>query len=346
MNRGAVLAVMAIGTMLTVGAVAPGIAPVVVATPDSGSMVPTAGTDSLVLVVDTEPTVGDIALFETPTRDRAVLHRLVDRTPEGDAFVTKGDANAATDQTAGDPPVSPDQVYGTVPTILGQPIVIPYAGLVLTNPVFAFGVWALLGMSLLYTTTGGRAVRETVASVPVRVHVAVVAVAIVVVVPVVSVAAPASASAEILTTTTANDDDAAIVQPGEVGERTIAVSSPVTWGLQTTAEVEGDLRIESVERDADGMQRVTIVNEPVDEPQVHRGTVTVYSFPATLPQPVLADLVDVHPFLAGVASALPIGGTVLVVALLFIDPRLPLRASRSAIQRRRRRKREDTPHID
>lgn len=346
MNRGAVFAVMALGIVLTLGAVAPGVAPVVVATPDSGSMVPTAGTHSLVVLLDTEPTVGEIALFETPTRDRAVLHRLVDRTPEGDAFVTKGDANAATDQAAGDPPVSPDQVYGTVPTLLGQPLVIPYAGLVLTNPVFAFGIWALLGMSLLYTTTGGQVVRETVASVPVRVHVVVLAVAIMVVIPVVSVAAPASVEAEILTTTTATEENPAIVQPGEVGERTIEVSSPVIWGLQTTAEVEGDLRIRSVEPGDGGTRKVTVVNEPADGPRVHRGTVTVYSFPATLPEPVLAELVDVHPVLAGFASALPIGGTVLVGALLFIDPRLPLRASRKAIQRRRRRKRTDTPHLD
>jgi signal peptidase len=346
MNRGAVLAVMALGMVLTLGAVAPGIAPVVVATPDSGSMVPTAETDSLVLVLDTEPTVGDIALFETPTRERAVLHRLVDRTPEGDAFMTQGDANAVSDQAAGDPPVSPDQVYGTVPTIAGHPVVVPYAGQVLTNPVFAFGIWALLGASLLYTTTGGQAVRETVAAVPVRVHVVVLAIAIMIVIPVVSVAAPASVQAEILTTTTATGENPAIVQPGEVGETTIRVSSPVIWGLQTTPEVEGDLDIQSVAPGEDGTRRVTVVNEPSETPQVHRGTITVYSFPATLPKPVLAALVDVHPFVAGFASALPIGGTVLVGAVLFIDPKLPLRASRTAIQRRRRQKRNNTPRVE
>mgnify|MGYP006281802583 len=346
MNRGAVLAVMALGMVLTLGAVAPGIAPVVVATPDSGSMVPTAETHSLVVVLDTEPTVGEIALFETPTRDRAVLHRLVDRTADGEAFVTQGDANAATDQEAGDPPVPPSQVYGTVPTLLGQPLVIPYAGLVLTNPVFAFGVWALLGASLLYTTTGGQAVRETVASVPVRVHVVVLAVAIMVVVPAATVAAPASVDAEILTTTTATGENPGIVAPGEVGERTIEVSSPVIWGLETVAETEGDLHIRDVATAGGGTRQVTVANEPVETPQVQRGTITVYSFPATLPKPVLAALVDVHPFVAGFAAALPIGGTVLVAALLFIDPRLPLRASRNAIQRRRRRGRTDAPHLD
>ena len=345
MNRGAVLVVMALGMVLTLGAVAPGIAPVVVATPDSGSMAPTAETDSLVLVLDTEPTVGDIALFETPTRDRAVLHRLVDQTPEGE-FITQGDANAASDQAAGDPPVSPDQVYGTVPTIAGHPVVVPYAGLVLTNPVFAFGVWALLGASLLYTTTSGQVVRETVAAAPVRVHVVTLAIAIMIVIPAVAVAAPASVQAEILTTTTATGENAGIVQPGDVGERTIAVSSPVIWGLQTTPEVEGDLVIQSVGPGEDGTRQVTVVNEPSETPQVHRGTITVYSFPATLPKPVLAALVDVHPFVAGFASALPIGGTVLVGALLFIDPKLPLRASRKAIQRRRRHKRNNTPRVE
>jgi signal peptidase len=346
MNRGAVLAVVALGLVLTLGAIAPGVAPVVVATPDSGSMVPTAQTHSLVVVVDTEPSVGDVALFETPTRDQAVLHRLVDRTPEGDAFITKGDANAATDQAAGDPPVSPDQVYGTVPTLFGHPLVVPYAGLILTNPVVGFGAWALLGASLLYTTTGGQAVRETVASVPVRVHVVVLAVAIMVVIPVAAVVAPASVTAEVVTTTTASGENPAVVQPGEVGERTIRISSPVIWGLQTTAEAEGDLRIRSVEATGGGTRTVTVVNEPTAEPGVQRGTITVYSFPATLPKPVLDALVDVHPVVAGFASALPIGGSVLVAAMLFIDPRLPLRASRTAIQRRRRRTHADTTHFD
>lgn len=347
MNRGVVLAVMAMGVVLTLGAIAPGMAPVVVATPDSGSMTPTAETHSLVLVLDTEPSVGEIALFETPSQDSPVLHRLVGTTDDGEVFLTQGDANAFTDQEAGDPPVPPGDVYGTVPTIGGHPAVIPYVGIVLTNPIVGLGIWALLGASLLYTTTGGTVVRETVASVPLRVHVVVLAVALVVILPVVSVGTAATVETEILTTTTAPEDADHLVQPGEVGERTIVVSSPVIWGVATTAQVEGDLRIDRVEPGPEsGTRAVTVVNEPSETAGAHTGTITVYSYPAILPNAVLSELSTIHPLLAGFATSIPIGTAMILLTIALVDPKLPLRASKDAIQRRRRTEKQNRPHVD
>jgi signal peptidase len=345
MNRGAVLAVLALGVLLTLGAVAPGIAPVVLTSPDSASMTPTAEPHSLVIVLDSDPSVGEIALFETPTRNAPVLHRLVGTTEGGDAFLTQGDANDFTDQEAGDPPIPASDVYGTVPTIAGHPLVVPYAGIVLTNPVVGFGIWALLGASLLYTTTGGRRVRETVAGAPVRLHVVAIAIAVLVLLPVVSLGTAATVHTEILTTTTAPEETPYLVQPGEAGERTIRVSSPVGWGIETTTQIDGALRIESIERSPEsGSQLVTVVNDPRPTPGVQSGSVTVYSYPAVLPQSVLSDLANVHPLLAGFASAVPIAGGMILLAFALFDPKLPLRASRNAIQRRRRT--DTNRHVD
>jgi signal peptidase I len=345
MNRWAVLAVTLLGIVLTVGAIAPGLAPVVVTSPTSASMTPTAPPHSLVIVTDAEPTVGDIALFETPSRTDAVLHRIVDTAGDSETFVTQGDANQLTDQEAGDPPIPKSDVYGTVPTIAGHPLVVPYAGIVLTNPVVGFGIWALLGASLLYTTTGGRRVRETVAGAPVRLHVVAIAVAVLVLLPVVSLGTAATVHTEILTTTTAPEETPYLVQPGEAGERTIRVSSPVGWGIETTTQVDGDLRIDSIEQSPEtGSQLVTVVNDPRSTPGVQSGSVTVYSYPAVLPQSVLSDLASVHPLLAGFVSAVPIAGGMILLAFAAFDPKLPLRASRNAIQRRRRT--ETRQHVD
>lgn len=344
------LALVGIGILvavLTLGSIAPGLAPVIVTSPVSGSMSPTAETHSLVILTDTNPAVGDIAMFQTPSRETPVLHRLVSTTADSETFLTRGDANPFTDQETGDPPVPRSLIYGTVPTIAGNPLIIPYAGIVLTNPVVRFGVWILLGLSLLYSTSGGQTIRETVATVPVRMHFIGLAFLIMLLLPAVTILSPATVTTEILTTTTAPEDTPHLVRPGEIGERTVDVASPVIWGLRTVPYVDGDLRLESVERlPDDGRQRITVVNEPSDVPKVHKGTVTVYSYPAILPSSWFLALADIHPALAAFAASLPLGSAVVVFALLFIDPHRPLRASKQAIYARRRDDRSEKKYVE
>jgi signal peptidase len=338
MHRWGFAILLAIAGLLTLSAVAPAAAPIAVTTPATGSMHPTAPTDSLVLVVDTEPQVGEIALFESNEYDRPVLHRLVARTEDGTAFVTQGDANDRTDQETGSPAVTPDQIYGTVPTIAGHPIVIPLLGRLVTNPVLFAGVWGVLGLSLLYSTTGGETVRETVASVPLRVHVVVLGVVIAVALPTAVLWAPAIADAHILTTTTAPADDPSLVRPGETGRRTVVVSSPVMWSLHQTVHVSGDLHLEATEANpgSDAMV-VTVANEPAKEPTVHRGTITVYSYPAVLPAGAIAALAAIHPAVAAFATAIVLGGAVVLLGFVLIDPGRTVRASRKTIRRGRHR---------
>ena len=338
MRRWGLGILVAIAGILAMSALAPAASPILLTSPATGSMQPTAPTDSLVLVVDAEPAVGDIALFESPESDRPVLHRIVGTTGDGDAFRTQGDANQYPDQRTGAPPVTDDEIYGTVPTILGQPLVIPHLGRLVTNPVLFAGIWALLGLSLLYSTTGGETIRETVASVPLRVHVVVLGVVIAVALPIAVLGAPATADTHILTTATAPAEDPSLVRSGETGHRTVVVSSPVSWFLHHSAHVSGDLHVTATEpRSGSDAMAVTVANEPATAPAVHRGTVTVYSYPAVLPAGAISALAALHPAVAALATATVLGGGIVLLGFVLIDPRRTVRASRSAIRRGRRR---------
>jgi signal peptidase len=326
--------------LLALSAVAPAAAPVVVTSPATGSMQPTAPTDSLVVVVDTEPEVGEIALFESPEADRPVLHRIVGTTDDG-RFLTQGDANEGTDQRAGAPPVATDDVYGTVPAPFGHPFVIPYLGRLVTNPVLFGGIWGLVGLSLLYSTTGGETIRETVAAVPLRIHVVTLGLVVLVVLPAAVLWAPATSSTYILTTATAPADDPSLVRPGETGHRTVVVSSPVMRGLHNSVHVSGELHVTATDpRPASDSVGVTVANRPASEPTVHRGTVTVYSYPAVLPASVVATLAAVHPGVAAFATATVLGGGIILLGFVVIDPGRTVRASRKTIRRGRRRVRK------
>jgi signal peptidase len=69
----------------------------------SGSMAPAIGTGDIVVskvIRPSEASVGDVVTFRDPTREsELVTHRVVDKQDQGGAiaFVTKGDANGATE---------------------------------------------------------------------------------------------------------------------------------------------------------------------------------------------------------------------------------------------------------
>ena len=108
--------------------------PVMVGVVDSGSMSPTLGTgDGFVSVpreVGGELGPGAIVVFRAESLHGGglVTHRIVGETAEG--YVTKGDANAFTDQATDEPPVPDSRVVAVVPQVAGQPLVIPGLGVV------------------------------------------------------------------------------------------------------------------------------------------------------------------------------------------------------------------------
>ena len=87
--------------------------------------------------------VGSVVVFEDPSRDGLLTHRLVGVTLDG-TYVTRGDANAATDST----PLAPEAVRG-----VGR-LLVPSVGLPLVwvdeGAWLPFGLWAVLTLVALW----------------------------------------------------------------------------------------------------------------------------------------------------------------------------------------------------
>lgn len=84
-----------------------------------------------------EPAAGDIIVYDSVLQGGALaVHRVVGGSPHG--YETRGDANAVTDQDAGEPLVTPDRIRGRVATHGGDPLVVPRLGLLLLEARVAY----------------------------------------------------------------------------------------------------------------------------------------------------------------------------------------------------------------
>lgn len=106
--------------------------PVLVSYVETGSMEPTLSPGDGFLVVP--PSIaggaeaGDVVIFRAERLRGGGLttHRIVDETEQG--YITKGDANAATDQAGLEPPVQPPQIVAEAVVIRDQVVVLPHVG--------------------------------------------------------------------------------------------------------------------------------------------------------------------------------------------------------------------------
>lgn len=323
------------GVLLVFGAIAPGLSPVTVTTPVSESMEPTAPTHSLVVIVSTTADPGDIILFDSAQQEKPVLHRIVGVSDTDDGYITQGDANKVPDQDLGMDSVSDKQINGVVPTIAGHPIIIPHAGSVLTNPVVLLGTWALLALSLLYTTKVGKITRGAATTIPIRKYAVVLAVLIMVGTPIATAVFAVPAQTEIVTSTTASAASSDIAEPGGVSERTVTVSSPFFAVLRTTATLEGDLVLQTAENSfGEQTAEISVRNQPSDVPTIHKGTIKIYSYPAVLPTSISSPIVAIHPIAASFANSFIIGVAVIIVGLAF-DKRKIVRSSHRKLRQHR-----------
>lgn len=109
--------------------------PLLLAFVETGSMRPTITTGDGFLTVPPvmagEIGAGDIIIYRAEEIGGGGLttHRVVDVTDEG--FITAGDANAFTDQAAGEPVVTRDAVVAVVVQVAGHPVVVPGLGTVI-----------------------------------------------------------------------------------------------------------------------------------------------------------------------------------------------------------------------
>jgi signal peptidase I len=299
-----------LGGVLLFGVIAPGAAPISVTSPVSDSMEPIAPQHSLVVVTNGNVDVGDIVLYESAQRDAPVLHRAIGETDTG--YITQGDANDLSDQALGNDPVTESQIDGVVPTVAGHPVILPYVGGVLTNPVVLVGSWGLFVISLLYTTRVGKITRGGITAIPIRKYGIAFAVILIVGLPVATAVFAIPVQADIVTSTTASPSSSNIAAPGEVSERTVTVSSPLFVVLQPAVIVEGDVTLQDTDNQfGEQSMQITIQNNPSEEPMIHEGSLRVYTYPSVFPGVVMNPVEAIHPVVASFVNALVIGGMIL-----------------------------------
>jgi signal peptidase len=134
--------------------------PVLLAFVETGSMAPTLEPGDGFIAIPTAVAgpveVGDVVTFRAETLNGGSIttHRVVGETSDG--FITKGDANAVTDQDGAEPPVTRDRIVAKALQIGGTVVVIPSVGVLVTGVngallafqqrlAILFGTRALLG---------------------------------------------------------------------------------------------------------------------------------------------------------------------------------------------------------
>lgn len=131
-GRVGVLVVLVAAAAVVVGALFG--QPLLVGFVDSGSMQPVLSPGDGFVVLPAalagDVEAGDVVVYDAERLHGGglVTHRVVDVTPRG--FVTRGDANPATDQESGEPPVKRAQVVGVALQVGGRLLSIPHLGAV------------------------------------------------------------------------------------------------------------------------------------------------------------------------------------------------------------------------
>lgn len=336
------------------GAIAPGLSPVSVVSPTSGSMEPTVPQHSVVIVTDTAPAVDDIALYDSPTRPQPVLHRIVDVQPAQSAvsdsssrsqqFVTKGDANSQPDQASGSPAVTPSQIRGTVVTIGSVPLVIPYLGIPLSNPVFIITLWALLVVTTVQRSASGQTAHRLSSTYPLQAVALLLAICIIIVGPIVITLTATPVTAELTTSTTLSASQSQVAAPGTTTTHPVTIQSPLLAVVSVTATTDSEsLSVASVSHQLGSpTATVYLTNTPADSPTVHQGVVSLYTYPPVLPGSILSDLHRLHTIAPAIVASLLLSVPVIFFAVT-VDPAQFTRPSRQHIYETRKTDPPQTP---
>lgn len=296
----------------------------------SGSMAPAIESGDLYVVVETtNVNVGDVITYRSPT-EGFVTHRIVGRA--GGGFVTKGDANSATDQAAGLAPVSRADVVGRVVTAAGEPLTVPGIGPALVaiqahRLQILLVAGALLAVSLLKGNRRGLGIPRRdvlfVGDIVRPLFVAGILGSLLLV--------AFGGSVHDLTYVATND--------GHVGPGTVVVGEPAvkTVVVEVTkfpftevfVEAEG---VEILDRAVDGSRVELDVLVPAQGAiGPHRATVHVYAYPATLPRGVLGWLHGIHWFVAALVSIGAVFGPLSGLYWVLFDGRTIIRWPRSKV---------------
>lgn len=258
---------------------------------------------------------GDILTFYSEKRGEYATHRVVEVTEDG--FVTKGDNNPSTDQSAGYALVTTEDVLGKVAMIGDRPVVISQLGIVITQLQTH---WKLgLGGLIVLFSLSGISGSTTRARDVVRFRTLLI--------PLVLMAVIGSSAALVLGAPTAVTTFS-VTDTVEPSDRLIPVDEPSLRTINLEFSEQPDFTHQFIE--TKGMRLATgEVTERTDQFQVrvpaqaelgpYRGEIRLYRYPASLPYGVVAPLHGIHPAVAAVATMSAIFGPLYVVAWFFVD---------------------------
>jgi signal peptidase len=292
-----------------------------VGTVTSGSMEPTLTTDDAFVLIDGEPTVGEVITFRQSTADgsRLVTHRVVRETPDG--YVTKGDANPTTDQAAGADPVAQADVVGVVPEFGGAPLVVPYAGLLLGwIPGLRLPLLALVLLGLGYDAVSDEPSPSRVPHVTYGTLLAAVFLLGTVggTVGVLSVGASSEAVYQV---TDSPDDQPGTVATDRLVEREVELEAARPAFSYRFVTAEG-ATVRSTE--TTGTQTTTTVAMGPFGPGPHAVDLRIDNVPRTLPRAWLAPFHRFHPVAGVLASVLPVTLPVYLFSRFLLPTQVPV----------------------
>jgi len=312
--------------------------PVYVSYVNSDSMEPTIGVnDGYLVVADAAVERGDIAVFWSDEREEYVTHRVVDRTDAG--LVTKGDNNEVTDQAAGYAHVQRADVIGTVLTVGGKPIIIPWLGVlasvIVANrlSVLVLGGCLVVG-SLLYDRENRSRPSRSLVRVGDVTHPLLVA-TVVVVVGGVLLGAVSYDTTYVVTDGAANGANTLTVGEAATERVQIHVAAvPFTYRMIDTKGLS------MTDRTANASTISAVLRIPKQtERGTHETSLTVYRYPAVLPEQAVRTIHGTSPLLAAATTVGLLFAPALLVYTLLFDGKKPLRPFRVRRRSRRRNQR-------
>lgn len=325
----------------------------------TGSMAPTLDTgDGFVAVPTTvagAPEEGDVIIYRAQELNGGGLttHRVVDVTERG--YVTQGDANPFTDQSAGEPPVRRSQVVAVALEVGGGPLVVPALGTVVTGvrdgtaallgqiglsvPGGSGGLWvgaAATGLVLLAFggTKGGRErVRartrggdgERTPTLSVR-SIALLAAVVVAVAASASMLLPLGPVQYDVVSAESDLDGAGVIPAGESERTTYRVPGGRLFPIRYYADPASDgIAVENASGvvPPGGSANVSVTLSAPPELGNYRRSLDVHRYPVVLPTDVLDSLYRLHPLAPVVVVDLLVAGPFLLFASLVPPKRTP-----------------------
>jgi len=308
----------------------------------TGSMAPAlAPNDGFVAVPSVAtgpPEPGDVVVYRAEEIQGGGLttHRVVGETEGG--YITKGDANAVTDQASGEPPVRREQIVAEAFRLNGAVVAIPSLGSAIavvrnavtgaqTTIAAAFGANFLTGTTgLLYLVAGGAMVaagldswvgsdrsrdRERTRTRGVDPRLIVAGCALVLVVGLaLPMVVPAGTEEIEIVSSQSPSERASVIQTGGSETVTWAVGNPglvpTTVYLESGSGVDLSRRVVFLPPRSSAEVAVTL--HAPESTGAYRRFVTTHRYVSVLPRPALDALYRVHPWLpAGTVLAVVVG---------------------------------------